>query len=496
MKTRRILLAVAVGLDVAGCVTLTGCVTPPKDLSPQSSLHESDVGLAGEAVAPAPEGWWRSFDDPQLNRLVDDALRDSPNLAEARARLRDAVAQADAAHAGLFPRANLDASVQRLHAPQNYFIPPPLAGEPTWVGQVGATLSWDLDFWGRQADGVARARDLAQASNLDIDHARLLLAGAIAQAYVDLYRAYALADIAARAEAQRLHIVEITQRRVAAGLDTRLELREAESQLPQARVARAQALAAAELAVHQLATLSGHGSEAYAAMKQPTLNLDAALPLPKDLPINLLVRRPDVLAARLQVQAADSQRLAAKAAFYPDVSLSAVAGFGAFGLNNLFSWSARGAGGGPMISLPLFDAGRLRAQYRGSEAELDAAVAAYNATVLEAVQQTADQLTRIDALARERVDQQRALDAAEDAYRIGEKRYQAGLSGYLSVLNVETQVLAARRDFVGILADQATARVSLLLAVGGSFDPALHADRSSDTRSGTSGSIVTGKAAP
>jgi NodT family efflux transporter outer membrane factor (OMF) lipoprotein len=290
-------------------------------------------------------------------------------------------------------------------------------------------LSWDLDFWGRQADGVARARDLAQASNLDIDHARLLLAGAIAQAYVDLYRAYALADIAARAEAQRLHIVEITQRRVAAGLDTRLELREAESQLPQARVARAQALAAAELAVHQLATLSGHGSEAYAAMKQPTLNLDAALPLPKDLPINLLVRRPDVLAARLQVQAADSQRLAAKAAFYPDVSLSAVAGFGAFGLNNLFSWSARGAGGGPMISLPLFDAGRLRAQYRGSEAELDAAVAAYNATVLEAVQQTADQLTRIDALARERVDQQRALDAAEDAYRIGEKRYQAGLSG-------------------------------------------------------------------
>jgi NodT family efflux transporter outer membrane factor (OMF) lipoprotein len=268
---------------------------------------------------------------------------------------------------------------------------------------------------------------------------------------------------------------------VGAGLDTRLELREAESQLPQARVARAQALAAAELAVHQLATLSGHGAEAYAAVKQPTLNLDAALPLPKDLPINLLVRRPDVLAARLQVQAADSQRLAAKAAFYPDVSLSAIAGFGAFGLNNLFNFSARGAGGGPMVSLPLFDAGRLRAQYRGSEAELDAAVAAYNSTVLEAVQQTADQLTRIDALARERIDQQTALDAAEDAYRIGEKRYQAGLSGYLSVLNVETQVLAARRDFVDILADQATARVSLLLAVGGSFDP---------------GSSHTGEAAP
>ena len=453
------------------CLSMVGCVTPPRDMAPQPKLEAAQVGLVGLAVGPAPEGWWQSFNDPQLNRLVDEALRANPSLAEARARLRDALAQADAAHAGLLPRANFDASVQRVHAPQNYVIPPPLAGEPSWIGQAGVVLSWDLDFWGRQADGIARARALAQASNLEIDNARLMLAGAIAQAYVELYRSYALADIAARAEQQRQHIVEITRRRVAAGLDTRLELREAESQLPQARVQRAQALAAADLAVHQLAAITGHGADAYAAIKQPTLNLDAALPLPTDLPINLLIRRPDVLAARLQVEAADSQRLAAKAAFYPDVSLSAVAGFGAFGLSNLFSGSAHGAGGGPMVSLPLFDAGRLRAEYRGSEAELDSAVASYNSTVLQAVQQTADQLTRINALARERLDEQQTLTAAEDAYRIGEERYRAGLSGYLSVLNVETQVLAARRDTVDLIADQALARVTLLLALGGSFDP-------------------------
>jgi NodT family efflux transporter outer membrane factor (OMF) lipoprotein len=483
-------------MGAAAALALVSCVTPPRDLERQPMVGDAGLGLSGAVVAPAADGWWRGFDDPQLNRLVDDALRDSPTLAEARARLRAAVAEADAVHAGLLPRANLDASVQRAHAPQNYFIPPPLAGEPSWVGQVGATLSWDLDVWGRRSDDDARARARAQASSLDIDQSRLLLAGAIAQAYVDLYRSYALADIAARAESQRQRIVEITQRRVAAGLDTRLELREAESQLPQARVARAQALAAAELAVHQLAALCGQGAEAYAAVKQPTLNLDAALPLPADLPINLLVRRPDVLAARLQVQAADSQRLAAKAAFYPDISLSAVAGFGAFGLNNLFSWSARGAGGGPMISLPLFDAGRLRAQYRGSEAELDAAVAGYNTTVLQAVQQTADQLTRLDALGRERIDQHLTLEAAEDAYRIGEKRYRAGLAGYLSVLNVETQVLAARRDAVGIMADQAVARVSLLLAVGGSFDPAARVGSLIDMGPHDTGSIAIVEAAP
>jgi outer membrane protein TolC len=177
------------------------------------------------------------------------------------------------------------------------------------------------------------------------------------------------------------------------------------------------------------------------------------------------------LSARSLVTAADAERLAAKAAFYPDVSLRALAGIGAFGLNNLVQWNARGYGAGPLISLPLFDGGRLRAQYRGSEAELDSAIAGYNDTVLHAVQQTADQITRLGALAREQLDQQQTLEATEAAYKLAEERYRAGLASYLSVLNAETQVLGARQSMVDIRASQAVARVTLLLAVGGSFDP-------------------------
>jgi outer membrane protein TolC len=125
---------------------------------------------------------------------------------------------------------------------------------------------------------------------------------------------------------------------------------------------------------------------------------------------------------------------------------------------------------GPLISLPLFDGGRLRAQYRSSEAQLDGAIDAYNDTVLRAVQQTADQLTRIDALARERVEQQQTLEANEAAYKLAEERYRAGLASYLSVLNAETQVLTARQTMVDIVANQAVARVTLLSAIGGSFD--------------------------
>jgi NodT family efflux transporter outer membrane factor (OMF) lipoprotein len=450
---------------------LTACVLPPKE-APHPDLMGSDrVGQSGLTVEPVADGWWSSFEDPQLDRLIRQGLKDSPTLAQAQARVGEALAATQAAQSKLLPSANLDASTLYQRAPENYLFPPPLAGHTFWMSQAGVSLGWDLDFWGRQADAVHRGQALAQSAQFDLDNARLMLTAAIVQAYVELYREYALADIAKRSEAQRQNIIDITRRRVAAGLDTRLELRQAEGQLPQARVARTRAQADADIAVHQLAVLTGQGVEGYAAIQRPTFTADAALPLPTALPINLLARRPDVLSARLTVQAADAQRLADKAAFYPDINLKGLAGIGAFGLNNLFEWSARGYGVGPLISLPLFDGGRLRAQYRGSETQLDAAVGAYNDTVLRAVQQASDQITRIDALARERVDTQQTLDANEAAYALAEERYKAGLASYLTVLNAESQVLTARQTSVDILANQAVARVTLLLAVGGSFDP-------------------------
>ncbi len=454
-----------------GTLAFSGCVLPPKESAHPAKLANDDIGLSGPAVQPAADGWWTSFKDPQLDRLIRLGLKDSPTLVEARARVSAALAQTETAQAALKPTANLDASTLYQRAPDNYLIPPPLAGHTFWMGQAGASLGWDLDFWGRQADAVRRARGLAESASFDEANARLMLAGAIAQAYIELYRENALADIAHRSEMQRQNIVDITRRRVSAGLDTQLEIREAEGQLPQARVAREQAEAAGRLAVHELATLTGQGAGAYPTIERPVLQVDAALPVPSDLPINLLARRPDVLSARSLVQAADAERLASKAAFYPDVSLRAIAGIGAFGMNNLVQWNARGYGAGPLISLPLFDGGRLKAQYRGSEAQLDSAIAGYNDTVLHAVEQTADQITRLDALARERVDQQQTLEATEAAYRLAEERYRAGLASYLSVLNAETQVLSARQSMVDILASQAVARVTLLLAVGGSFDP-------------------------
>jgi NodT family efflux transporter outer membrane factor (OMF) lipoprotein len=459
-------------LGLALCAALlSSCVLAPKDAPQVRSIDDSALGLSTGTAPPVADGWWKAYQDPQLDRLVEETLAHNPSLAQAMARVREAQALADTAHAGLLPSVSYDAKDTRQRFSSNDIIPPPFNGGIYWEGQEGVNLSWDIDFFGRQQALLRQARSQTAAAGLDIASARLALAGAVAQSYVDLYRQYALAELARKTEEQRLHILEITRKRVQAGLDTNVELREAEGGVPQAHVDLTQAQAAVSLAIHQLAALSGRGADAYAENKRPQLDLEAALPLPKALPADLLGRRPDVLAARDRVEAATAGQAAAKAAFYPDVSLTAFAGTDAIGFTELFRAASAGYGVGPAIHLPLFEAGRLKAQYRGATAEIDDAVASYNDTVLQAVRQVSDQLSLIDALNYELGEQSKSLDAAEQAYRLAGERYQAGLSGYLTVLNAETQVLAARRQRVDLNAAQAIARVSLVLALGGSFDP-------------------------
>jgi NodT family efflux transporter outer membrane factor (OMF) lipoprotein len=454
---------------------LCSCAMLPHGEPQQAAVADTNLGLAGAAVTAAPDGWWRDFGDAQLDRLIEQTLRDNPGLAQATARLRLAQAQAEAAHAEQLPGAKLTGGETRLKIPSGF--PAAIAGGQTvWLGDLGAVLSWDLDLWGGHAATAAQTRVLAEAARLDIDDARLLLTGSLVQSYIDLYRSYALADIAERTEAQRSNILDIARQRVAAGLDTRVELREAEGALPQARLALTQARSAQALAVHQLAALGGRGADEYASISRPQLNLEAALPLPNELPLNLLVRRPDVIAARARIEAADDGKRAAKAAFYPNITLTALAGFASFSLRDLISAQSFGYGAGPGVSLPLFDGGRLRAQYRGSESALDQAVAGYDDTVVRAVHQAADQLSLIDALGTELGQQRESLTAAEEAYRLAEERYRAGLAGYLTVLNAETEVLNERRQQVDLSTALALARVSLLLAVGGSFQSPLTHD--------------------
>lgn len=460
--------ALLLGMSIA----LAGCVTPPKTEPQVQTVADATVGLGTAAAPKIEQRWWQQYGDPQFDQLVTAALERNPTLQETLARVRAAQAQVELASAQRKPSYRLEGQEQRSRAPVQYLIPPPFGGTTFWSGQVLANLSWDLDFWGRQAALIERARSNVQAADLDAAAARLATTTALSQTYLDLNRAIALADIAQQSLVQRQRILDITRKRISAGLDTNVELREAEAAVPEAELARLQAEAAREVAVHRLAALIGEGASAYERIEKPSLNLQAALNVPTELPADLLGRRPDILAARARVEAATSQRTAAHAAFYPNINLSAFAGFQAIGLDNLFKSDNRTYGAGPAISLPLFDSKRLKSEFNTATALQDEAVSAYNDTVVKAVQQVADQLSQVNYSARQLQQAQATLSSAEEAYRLAQKRYEAGLANYLSVLTTETQVLNARTTFVDILHQQALARVSLLLAVGGDFTTA------------------------
>jgi NodT family efflux transporter outer membrane factor (OMF) lipoprotein len=226
-----------------------------------------------------------------------------------------------------------------------------------------------------------------------------------------------------------------------------------------------------DVAVHAIAALIGQGAGAYPDIARPAAAVENALPLPQHLPADLLARRPDILAAHARILAATYGREAAHAEFYPNIDLTAALGFQSIGLGDIFSGKALTAGVGPAIHLPVFDAGRIRAQYAGATADLDAAVADYNGTVVNAVRQTSDALTEVASLADQRQQQQQALDSAARAFDLARERYRLGLSDQIPLLTAEATLLAARQQMAALVARAAIERVTLLLSAGGGFEP-------------------------
>ena len=457
-------------LVFALCSTiLAGCVDAPSTTPSQTPLASQTLGLNGPATPAVADDWWTAFNDPQLNTLVDEALKGSPSLAAALARVREAQSQLSSERAQTYPQVTFDENDQYTRFSKDYIIPPPYAGHHAWFGTVQANLSWSLDLFGKQSAQIDSARETAHAAELDATAARLLLAGSVTQAYIALSRNYALIKVADETVKQQSALNGLTAGRVHAGLDSPASQKQSEALLAIARENLTQAKANRDLAVHAIAALIGRGADAY-NITQPQIS-DAALTLPAMLPADLLARRADIAAAEARINAATSGRQAAHQAFYPDVNLVGAAGWAALGLGPLFSAAAAQYGAGPAIHLPIFDAGKLRADYAHATAQLDEAVADYNTAVVNAVKQTSDAMTQIDALHEQVAQDKIGLAAAEASFDLAVRRYRSGLSPQLNALNAETIAIQARQQDAVLSADTASARVSLLMAIGGGFTP-------------------------
>lgn len=463
----------AAAIAIASALALTACASVPAahlaDAKP-ASAYRADQTFTAPAAAWPGDGWWRAYEDQQLDHLIDEAIDAAPNVAEARARLDKANALVGESRANLLPSVQGQAEISETKQSYNTGIPPAFVPHG-WnsFGQTTINFSWELDFWGKNRKALAASISDAKASQADLAEARLVLSTAIASAYADFSRLWAERDVAERAVKSREETLDLVRRRVDNGLDTRGELEQAE-----AGPATGQAdLAAIDediaLARDRMAALMGQGPDRGLAIQRPAGPALKAFGLPSRLAADLVGRRPDLAAARWRAEAAASRIGVAKAQFYPDVNLAAFIGYESLGLSNLFI-SGSGVGQvGPAITLPIFEGGRLRANLRGARADYETAVASYDETLTQALQDVADAAASERALGARLQHSMDALTADEDAYRIARLRYEGGLSNYQSVLLAENAVLTDRRTVVDLRARAFTLDVQLIRALGGGY---------------------------
>jgi NodT family efflux transporter outer membrane factor (OMF) lipoprotein len=462
-------------LLLAGSASLTACASIPDlgerpEIRPATQLASSAT-LAGDSAAAWPaERWWGQYRDPQLDGLMDEALAGSPDLAAAAARLRVAQAYAQRARAALQPSADLTGNAGAVQQSENNGVPRALVPDG-WrdTGKLGLALSLDLDLWGKNRAALAAARSDAEAARFEMDEARLVLTTSIASAYADLAKLHAQRDVIEATLANRNETLRLVGGRVLAGLDNRAALEQAQSRVPAARADLAATDEAIALTRNLIAALTGSGPDRGRTIARPTVALDQARGVPAGASIDLIGRRPDIAAARAGVEASDSRIKVARAAFYPNISLTGLIGLQSLGLSHLFDGGSAFGNVGPAVSLPIFHGGALQGQYRGARGQYDEAVARYDGVVVQALREVADTLTSRNALAV-RLDQSRqSLAAAEQAYALARTRYERGLASYLDVLSTEEGVLQGRRSVAELEARAFTLDVAMVRSLGGGF---------------------------
>lgn len=461
-------------LSLACCALLAACASP-RGIEPVAQLatphsYASKQSLAASQAQWPDLDWARALGGEELLSLVNEALRDNPGLQAASARVTAARALAASARAATLPAVSASAAATRQRYTEHGLVPPPLAGSYQTDSQALLNFNYELDFWGKHEAALKSALAQGQVAEAERQSSRLILASAVARSWLQLARQHAQVELIDRQIATRDRLDQLMHLRFQAGLDARIDSEQARQQIAMLRVEQAQWQEAMALTRNQLAALLGQGPDRGLRIQPGQLPAPTQLALPAELPSGLLGRRPDVVAARWRVEAAQGEIDTARTQFYPSVNLAAFAGFSSFGLDNLLNSGSRVVGAGPALRLPIFEGGALRAQLQGRTSNYDAAVASYNQALTEALHDVADQVQALRGAQQQSLQMQQAEAAAEQAWKLAQAREHKGTSNMLPVLVAELNLLGQRRLDLDLQARRADLQVGLVKALGGGFD--------------------------
>jgi NodT family efflux transporter outer membrane factor (OMF) lipoprotein len=473
-RLRRALLLVPALLSSAACLSVPDLGERPSMRAPETIDTRINAPVAAPEAGWPDAEWWKNYGDAQLSGLIEAAIASSPTMDEAAARVRRAEAATQQAGSRLRPEISASASAgasQQSTGSIDIDLPNGIALPHRWndTAQASLSLTYDLDLWGRNRATLRAALSDTEAARADAAQARLTLSTGIAAAYGDLARLAAVratADTYLRIRGETLRLMQARQGQ---GLENNAAVMRAEA----GRASAASELAAIDeqidLTRNRIAALIGEGPARGQGIALPAVARLDAFGLPADLGIELIGRRPDIVAARLRAEAQGARIDAARAEFYPNIRISALIGLQALGIGNLLSGGASYGSVGPAISLPIFSGGRIEGNYRGTRADYDAAVANYDRTLVNALKDVADVAASQRALAIRLRESRAALHASDAAFRMIEARYRGGLATYLDLLSAEDALNNSRRGVAELEASAFSLDVALVRALGGGF---------------------------
>ncbi len=463
---RRIILTLAL-LLAAGCATMAPeRERPAVDLPATWTAAKADTGTTPSDIDET--GWRDVFTDPVLQKLIETALKENRNLRQAILAMDKARAQHGIVRADLLP--NVDASGRNSNTRSPGDLRSGIAGiDRQWAAGLAVT-AFELDLFGR----VRSLEDKALEEYLATEEARravhIALVSQVARTYLTLAGDREALDLARETRQSRQATLDLTLARIASGMGTDLERHQAEEAVAVTQSEEARLTAQAAMDENALAVLTGRPVAELDLPARAIRDIAMSDSVAPGLPSELLARRPDILEAEHRLWAAGAQIGAARAAFFPRISLTGSMGYASLELHDLFDAAARTWTFIPSVSMPIFDAGRNKANLKVAEADRQIRVAAYELAVQNAFREVSDALAKSEGFEGQAQAQARRVASAGQSRILVDKRYEAGLESAFAVHDAERTLFSARQDLLAARLARQLAVVELYAALGGGWE--------------------------
>lgn len=434
--------------------------------SNQKNISNNDLE-SSNIVDVAASKWWEKYNDSQLNFLIEEALKSSPNIAIFKSRLEQAKAFEEVFGASNYPDISINSSLSKVKQSYNNGIPKEFLPQG-WnsSAKIALNFNYEIDFWGKNRSKIAAAISDRKAAQAELSQSSLMFLSSILSAYSNLNRLYEDLDIAKEILESRKEVLELLEKRQKNGLENVSAVELAKVSKIEAEYLAQNLHEAIDLQKNMIIALVGIDLKDNVKIERPKISEKYLFEFPKIIELNLISNRPDIVASRLRAQSAKHRIKASEANFYPNINLAAVIGFESLGVNKLLKSNSYFGAAGPALNLPIFNRQEIKGYYRKSIADYDESVEIYNNSINQALREISDILVKKNSLDIKLKRALEAYNAAKKSYKAMLDRYQQGISNKIELLKAKDQLLQIEQQKADIFSQIFDLEIELNKALG------------------------------